>query len=122
LNIRLVTIFFAAFMLIVVALANTGLVYKAFPFVNVIPGQDKTGHFILMGIMAFLANLSLYGRSVEFWRVRLYLGSIIVLICVVAEESSQLFMATRVFDLGDLAAGLFGILILGNIGGRMGQK
>jgi VanZ family protein len=122
LNIRLVTIFFAAFMLIVVALANTGLVYKAFPFVNVIPGQDKTGHFILMGIMAFLANLSLCGRSVECWRVRLYLGSIIVLICVVAEESSQLFMATRAFDLGDLAADLFGILILGNIGGRMGQK
>ena len=105
-----------------VALANVGLIYKVFPFAKFIPGQDKTGHFILMGIMAFLANLSLRGRWVECCRVRLYLGSLIVLICVVTEESSQIFLATRGFDLGDLAADLLGILILGNIGGRMGQK
>ena len=105
-----------------VALANTGLVYKVFPFITSIPGEDKTGHFALMGSMAFLANLSLRGRWVECCRVRLYFGSLIVLICVVAEESSQIFLATRGFDLGDLAADLLGILILGNIGGRMGQK
>ena len=121
-KIRLLTIFFAAFILIVVALANVGLVYEVFPFINSVPGQDKTGHFILMGIMAFLANLSLRGRWVECCRVRLYLGSLIVLICVVAEEFSQLFMAARGFDLGDLAADLLGILILGSIGGRMKQK
>ena len=106
----------------VVVLANVGLVYEVFPFVKFVPGQDKTGHFILMGIMAFLANLSLRGRWVECYRVRLYLGSLVVLICVVAEESSQLLMATRGFDLGALAADLLGILILGNIGGRMKQK
>ena len=121
-KIHLLTIFFAAFILIVVALANVGLVYEVFPFINFVPGQDKTGHFILMGIMAFLANLSLCGRWVECYRVRLYLGSLIVLICVVAEESSQLLMAARGFDLGDLAADLLGIIILGNIGGRMKQK
>ena len=121
-KIHLLTIFFAAFILIVVALANVGLVYEVFPFINFVPGQDKTGHFILMGIMAFLANLSLRGRWVECCRVRLYLGSLIVLICVVAEEFSQLFMAARGFDLCDLAADLLGILILGSIGGRMKQK
>ena len=121
-KIRLLTIFFAAFILIVVILANVGLLYEVFPFIKSVPGQDKTGHFILMGIMAFLANLSLRGRWVECYRVRLYLGSLIVLICVVAEESSQLLMATRGFDIGDLAADLLGILILGNIGGRMKQK
>ena len=121
-KIRLTTIFFAAFILIVVVLANTGLVHKVFPFITVIPCQDKIGHFALMGSMAFLANLSLHGRWFECCRVRLYLGSLIVLTCVVVEESSQVFMATRAFDLGDLAADLLGILILGNIGGRMGQK
>ena len=105
-----------------VALANVGLVYKVFPFITSIPGEDKTGHFVLMGSMAFLANLSLRGRCFECCRVRLYLGSLIVLTCAVVEESSQVFMATRAFDLGDLAADLLGILILGNIGGRMGQK
>ena len=90
-KIHLLTIFFAAFILIVVALANVGLVYEVFPFIKSVPGQDKTGHFILMGIMAFLANLSLRGRWVECYRVRLYLGSLIVLICVVAEEFFQLY-------------------------------
>lgn len=121
-KIHLLTIFFAAFILIVVALANVGLVYEVFPFINSVPGQDKTGHFILMGIMAFLANLSLRGRQVECCRIRFYLGSLVVLICVVAEEFSQLFMTARGFDLGDLAADLLGILILGNIGGRIKQK
>ena len=121
-KIHLLTIFFAAFILIVVALANVGLVYEVFPFINSVPGQDKTGHFILMGIMAFLANLSLRGRQVECCRIRFYLGSLVVLICVVAEEFSQLLMTARGFDLGDLAADFLGILILGNIGGRIKQK
>jgi VanZ family protein len=106
----------------VVALANTGLVYKIFPFITAIPGQDKTGHFVLMGSMAFLANLSLHGRWFECCRFRLYLGSLIVLTCVVVEEFSQLFMANRAFDIGDLVADFLGILVLGNIGGVLGQK
>lgn len=121
-KIRLTTIFFAAFILIVVILANTGLVYKVFPFITVIPGEDKTGHFALMGSMAFLANLSLRGRWVECCRVRLFLGSLIVLTCVVVEEFSQLFIANRAFDIGDLAADLLGVLVLGNIGGVLAQK
>jgi polysaccharide biosynthesis protein VpsQ len=119
---RLITILFIVFIVFIVALANAGLVYKAFPFITSMPGQDKTGHFVLMGSMAFLANFSLGGRRVRVWCIRPYSGSLIVLIFVIVEECSQFFIMTRTFGLGDLAADILGILVLGNIGGVLGQK
>ena len=51
-----------------------------------------------------MVNLALQGRRFRLLGLSIYLGSMIVLICVAAEELSQAFISTRSFDLSDLAA------------------
>ena len=75
-----------------------------------------------MGGLAFLVNLTLQGRRFRLLGLSIYLGSMIVLICVAAEELSQAFISTRSFDLSDLAADSLGIFILGALGGRLGAS
>ncbi len=90
----------------IIWLADTG---RARPFFNWIErhtGSDKVGHFVLVGGMAFFANLALRGRRVG----PIQLGSLIVAVVFVAEEFTQRNFATRMFDWGDLAANFAGII------------
>lgn len=80
-----------------------------------IPYFDKLGHFFLMGIFSFLVNLTLRARTILLWKFRYLLGSLIVLIVVSIEEFSQIFVSGRAFDLGDLVADFFGIMLFGEL-------
>jgi len=115
---RLLAILFFGFLCLIVYLANQGRLYDYVPNVNDYPGADKICHFILMGTMAMLANLALGGRKIQLFSKSVYLGSLIVLVLVGAEELSQLFITSRSFDLLDLSFDILGILILGNLGGK----
>lgn len=82
-------------------------------FVGGIPYGDKLGHFFLMGGFSLLLNLVLDAKNVDLWKFRCLLGSLIVAIVVTLEEISQIFVAGRTFDGGDLVFDYLGIFIFG---------
>lgn len=81
----------------------------------VIPYFDKVGHFALMGMAAFLLNLSLRCKQILFFNHPILLGSVIVACLVTLEEGSQLFLTYRSFDLLDLSADFLGIYVFGQL-------
>jgi polysaccharide biosynthesis protein VpsQ len=84
-------------------------------FVGNIPYGDKLGHFLLMGGFSFLLNLVLDAKTFRLWKFRYLLGSVIVLVIVTLEEISQMFVAGRSFDWGDLVVDFLGIFLLGEL-------
>ena len=81
----------------------------------IIPYFDKVGHFVLMGMAAFLLNLSLRCKQIRWQQRDFLLGSLIVAVLVTLEEGSQLFLAHRSFDLFDLSADFLGIYLFGQL-------
>lgn len=101
--------------------ANNGGSFGTLYVMNFGVHADKFAHFILFGLLSFILNMALGLKRVRLWRFRLYLGSLSVGIFVVIEELSQLFIATRTFDLNDLAADYAGIFVFAYIT-RLSQK
>lgn len=89
-----------------------------FGWLQALPGGDKLGHFLILGGFAFVLNHSLRYRTASLGGKPVLLGSLIVLLLAVAEETSQLFIPGRTFDLLDLAADALGILLLGRLACR----
>ena len=84
-----------------------------FSFIRAIPGGDKLGHFILMGLFAFLFNVSLSCRTIRIVGRPVLLGSIIVITIITIEELSQNLIPYRSFDLLDLTADYLGVFVFG---------
>ena len=100
---------FAAFLVVIVVLVDSGRLPGFLGMVHAIPGGDKLGHCLLMGTLAFLVNASLGGA-----RVGIFLkGSLIVAVVVTLEEFSQLAIPQRTFSLWDLAFDYIGIVLGG---------
>jgi len=104
---------FFCFLCLVVFLADTGRLPGALRVVYAFPGGDKAGHFLLMGGLNFLVNMSLPLR----WVVTRPFGSLLasagVAILVTAEELTQMLFTTRTFSLADLAADHCGLVCFG---------
>jgi len=81
-----------------------------------IPHYDRLGHFFLMGMLAFLAVITVTplfpNRPLKSTIVTL----IVVLTLIALEEYSQLYIPTRTFSLKDLACDLLGVACFGTIG------
>ncbi len=74
-----------------------------------IPAGDKLGHFLLFGTLAFLANLAVARSGVSLaWHLKI---TALVVVVVMAEELSQIFLPHRNFDSMDLVADLAGIIL-----------
>ena len=109
--VRLLLVGFFIGLVGLIATADTGSLPWLWGPVYAVPFGDKIGHFLLMGIFSFLANVSLNGRLVH-WRGRsMMLGTLIVFVLVGGEELSQAFIATRSCDAADFAADTLGILL-----------
>lgn len=101
---------FLSFLLYVIYSANQGTLPFFIRRLYQFPGGDKAGHFVLSGIASFFANQLLYPRHfLVFGRV-FFVGSLIVLVAITGEEVSQVFIASRTFDLVDLSCSYLGIL------------
>lgn len=100
---------FFAFILWIIYLANTGGHSPFFDFIRTQPNGDKWGHFALFGTLNFVVVLATRYRSLSLGKFRIYQGTLGVLIFVISEEISQVFIATRTFDLVDLSADFLGI-------------
>ena len=114
---RLALLSFGLFLCCLVVLADLGRGRWLFGMAESIPGGDKLGHFMLFGLLAFLVNLVLRATVVRWGRLTILKGSALVMVIVIAEEVSQLFFASRSFELLDLAADLAGIWIFGQLAG-----
>ncbi len=78
-----------------------------------IPNDDKVAHFFMVGLLAFLVNLSLSLSRVSFGKTAVLKGSLILMVFVTIEESSQAFFPSRSCSLGDLLANYAGIWCFG---------
>ena len=87
-----------------------------FVFFTYIPYYDKIVHFFSMGILAFLAVITLTplfpNNPVK--STVIILGVVLSLIAL--EEYSQMFIPTRTFSLKDFACDLLGVLSFGSLG------
>ena len=108
-----ITIVFIGFLILIVIVANLGLGPSLFPFIYQIPGGDKIGHFLLMGILSFLVNSVLETRKIRIYSINFLLGSLIVMAIVTIEEFSQIFLEYRAFSFIDLLFDYFGIVLFG---------
>jgi polysaccharide biosynthesis protein VpsQ len=106
---------FSVFLTGLVVLADAGRGQWLFHLAHWVPGSDKTGHFVLFGLLAFLVNVVMRGSVLRIGRLPLLQGSVVVALVAVAEEVSQLGFVARTFDLRDLGAGLAGIFLLGQL-------
>lgn len=109
------TCVWAALITAIVCMANQQGPQHAFAWIYHVPAGDKLGHFVLMGVMAFLLNLALRGRTARPGRGQWLVGSALVLALAAAEELSQLFIPGRSFDFADLSAAAAGVLVLGRM-------
>jgi len=112
LALRLITLVYIVFLVAVVVSANNDWYAYAFAQVKQITG-DKLLHFLLVGLLAFLINLSLQAKLIHWKKFWLPLGTLALLVLATAEEFSQMFLVHRTFDLLDLVCNISGILLLG---------
>lgn len=112
-----VTRAFGVFLVVLVVLANSGLVSsELLRITRAVPGGDKTIHFWLAGTMALLLNWTWRGAHWRLGPLPVYKGSVLIALVATLEEFSQKAMRVRAFDLEDLAYDYAGILLLGQIG------
>jgi VanZ family protein len=114
-RIKLLTVAFIAILAGIVGLANTGSGARFFMMFRVVPAHDKVGHFVLMGILSFLVNLSLDAARMRVGPLVLLKGSVAVMIIVTLEELSQILIATRSASIWDLFWDAAGIVVFGRL-------
>lgn len=110
---KILTVLFIILLVLIILAANLGLGPVLFTFLDGIPGGDKLGHFVLMGILSFLVNYLLGGKRIHIRSIHIPTGTAIVMAIVTLEEISQIFLEHRGFSLGDLFFDYAGIIIFG---------
>lgn len=113
---------FVVFLFTLIWLADTGHGQWLYRLARLVPGEDKTGHFMLFGVLSLLVNVVLQCSNLRLGRLTLLKGSLIVSLFAMAEEISQLCFRSRTFDLMDLAAGLVGIWMFGRLAARLTKQ
>lgn len=106
-----IAILFTAFILLVIVLADTGILSRYLAFMYRVPYADKLGHFILYGILALLLNMAFFRSRPDQNRWRLAFRTVFGLALLIGlEEFSQQYFANRTFDLVDLSFSYLGVL------------
>lgn len=106
----------------IVFLVDRPATQPLFRFVYNIPVGDKIGHFCLMGLFSLLLNLALKAKAIKIGKFNFLLGSLIVLVVVVVEEFSQLWVRGRTFDAGDLLFDFAGIVLFGELARTIARR
>ena len=112
--IRVVTVIYALAIAGIVWCASAGWYRPTFAWVQTY-ASDKWLHFVLVGLLTLLLNLSLNFAAVSKQTKWLLWGTISMLLLATAEEASQYWLSHRTFDLSDLGCNYLGILIIGHL-------
>jgi polysaccharide biosynthesis protein VpsQ len=104
-------ILFSLFILLIIVLADVGVLSRALRFLHAVPFGDKAGHFILYGVLALLINLALFRSRPDQNRIPILIKTGMILgLLIGLEEFSQQYFANRSFDLLDLAFSYLGLV------------
>lgn len=104
-------ILFSLFILLIIVLADVGVLSRTLRFLHAVPYGDKAGHFILYGILALLINLALFRSQPDHNRIPILIRSGLLLgLFIGLEEFSQQYFVNRSFDLLDLAFSYLGLV------------
>ena len=111
-------ILFALFIILVIVLADAGVLSHYLGFIYDFPYGDKAGHFILYGILTLLINLTLFesrpdpssslGTSRKLLTIK---TGLILALLIGLEEFSQQFFVDRTFSLLDLSFSYLGVIV-----------
>ena len=112
-KIKIITFFYMLFLAATIATADEGRLRWLYAVVGKVPEGDKIGHFVLMGMLAWLLNTSLGWRRSSVMGSAVWLGSVMVFTFATLEECSQRFFPARTFELLDLAGDYSGIAMAG---------
>lgn len=110
--IRLFTLVYLLVIAGVVVSAGSGWFPQIFAWVQK-GATDKWMHFLLIGVLTLLVNLSIRCKVIRVGNVSIQLGTLAILICTTMEEFSQLFIARRSFDWYDMMCNGSGALTFG---------
>ena len=105
----------------IVYVADMRLCPGFFSWVAAMPHLDKVMHCILMGSLAWVANIALRHHRVFWGSTHVLTGSLIILVIVAAEEYSQRWFPARSCDPWDLLADAIGISWAGLLSPAVGQ-
>jgi VanZ family protein len=105
-NIYIAVAFFA-FIILVSVLAYLQILPTQYKH---IPHYDSIGHFMLFGILSFLAHIALDRKHFAIGLIKIPAASTLVACYAIVDESLQLFSSVRTFDLWDLFFGVLGIV------------
>jgi VanZ family protein len=104
-------ILFTLFILLVIFLADAGVLAHYVGFIYAFPFGDKAGHFILYGILTLLIDLALFRAHPDQGRRQLAVTCGLVLTLLIGlEELSQRQFSSRTFDLVDLTFSYLGVV------------
>lgn len=106
-------ILFVAFLVTLSVLKSNGVIISSFDYLGAIPYHDKIGHFVLMGILAYLMLIVLLPWLGKKLSERASIAAIIMLLTVLIglEEMSQQYISTRSCCWSDFLFGVLGILV-----------
>lgn len=96
---------------------------RRFKFIEeAIPGSDKAGHFLVMGLLAAVLVWSLAGTSWRGFRLTsaVCLGATLFLVSL--EEASQLAIPGRTFSWLDLTYSWAGVIVLGGLAAALTRR
>ena len=99
----------------IILLVNWGVGQPLAAWAEVVPGGAKTVHFLLVGLLSFMVNVTLRARRVHLGSLALLEGSLLVGAAVTLEELSQLLLRWRDFSLLDLMANYLGVFVAGRL-------
>lgn len=102
---------FSLFLGWIIFSADTGQTNLFFDLVKRVPYGDKWGHLLLFGTLTLLVILGTNFKRVSLGGLKPYSGAVAVAVIVFIEECSQAYFPQRTFDLFDLLADTFGILL-----------
>jgi len=109
-------VLFTLFIILIIVLADAGVLYHYVGFVYKIPFGDKVGHFILYGILTLLINLTLFRARPDQSRILLAAKCGLTLALLIGlEEFSQRYFSSRTFDLVDLTFSYLGVAFFSGV-------
>ena len=104
-------ILFAIFILLVIILADAGVLAHYVGFIYAFPFGDKAGHFILYGILTLLIDLAFFrARPDQSRRQLAVMCGLVLALLIGLEELSQQHFSSRTFDLVDLTFSCLGVI------------
>ena len=111
------TFFFVLFIILIIVLADMGILARYVGFVYAMPYGDKAGHFILYGILALLINLTIFRSRPDpsssprtSQKLLTVKTGLILALLIGVEEFSQRYFSHRTFSGLDLSFSYLGVI------------